>query len=141
MREIADVRIHGTTHERPLDRFMKAEAAALRPVGTQPSYLRTRHLERKVASDARVDVDTNRYSVPPQFVGETVDVVIEADLLEVHWRDRIIAEHSVHPGRHQVVEDPGHVVSFVDGRAKLGKPCEIQRDLSEYAQAAGGEAW
>ena len=100
-----------------------------------------RHLERKVTSDFRVDVDTNRYSVPPQFVGEMVDVTVEADLVLVEWRDRIIAEHTVNPGRHQVVEDPGHVMSFVNGQASLGKPIEIQRDLSEYEKAAGGEAW
>ena len=141
MREIADQRIHGTTHERPLDRFHLAEQAALRPIGGHPSYLQVRHLERKVASDFRVDVDTNRYSVPPQFVGEMVDVTIEADLVLVEWRDRIIAEHTVNPGRHQVVEDPGHVMSFVNGQAKLGKPIEIQRDLAEYEMAAGGEAW
>lgn len=141
MREIADVRLHGTTHERPIDRYRLAEQAALRSVGAHPSYLRVRHLERKVASDFRIDVDTNRYSVPPQFVGETVDITVEADLLRVEWRDRIIAEHTVSLGRHEIIEDPGHVVSFVNGQMKLGKPSEIQRDLSEYAAAAGGESW
>ena len=141
MREIADLRIHGTTHERPMDRFLLAERASLRGLGNHPGYLRTRLLTRRVATDGRLDVDTNRYTVPAQFVGETVDVVVEADQLQIHWQDRIIAEHSVHPGRHQVVEDPGHVLSFTEGQAKLGKPCEIQRDLSEYAKAAGGEAW
>ena len=35
MREVADIRIHGTTHERPIDRFAR-EAAALRPIGDAP---------------------------------------------------------------------------------------------------------
>lgn len=141
MCDIADQRIHGTTFERPIDRFLLTERGSLRALGNHPGYLRTRLLTRRVSTDARVDVDTNHYTVPAQFVGETVDVVVEADRLQIQWQGRIIAEHGAHPGRHQVVEDPDHVLSFTDGQAKLGKPCEIQRDLSEYAKAAGGEPW
>ena len=137
---ISDVRIHGTTHERPIDRF-QAEKAALRPVLTHPSYLRVRHLTRKVCTDFRIDVDANRYSVPPQFVGQSVNVVIEADALQVMFRGRIIAEHTVHPGHHQVVENPQHVLSFMEGQKRLGSLCEIRRPLSHYAAAVGGEPW
>lgn len=140
MREVADQRIHGTTHERPADRFLQAEQAALTPVGNHPSYLRQRRLLRKVATDARVDVDTNHYSVPLSFIGETVEAVIEADRLQIQWRDRIIAEHSVDPGRHQVVEDPAHVARLATGAWKLGPSLGIQRDLSEYEKVVGGEA-
>jgi len=141
MKDVADLRTHGTTHERPLDRFIQTEQAALNPIGNHPTYLRQRHLMRRVAVDARVDADTNHYSVPPQFIGETVEVVIEADRLRVHWQDRIIAEHSVAIGRHQIVEDPAHVLSLVNGqKARLGT-VGIQRDLSEYERVVGGEAW
>lgn len=141
MREVADLRVHGTTHERPLDRYLQAEQGALRPVGAHPSYLRVRRLERRVASDARVDVDTNRYSVPVQFVGETVEAVIESDRLQVRWRGGVIAEHEVHPGRHQVVEDPAHAEGLAAGRPLHRDPAGIRRDLAEYERAAGGEAW
>jgi transposase len=140
MLNVADVRVHGTTFERPIDRFL-AEQAALRPVENHPSYLRIRHMTRKVASDGRIDVDTNRYSVPPQFIGATLDVVIESDTLQVLFQDRVLAEHAIHPGRHQIIEDPGHVVSYREGKAFLGKPCEIRRPLSHYAAIVGGEAW
>jgi transposase len=118
MLNVADVRIHGTTHERPIDRF-ESEKSALRPILNHPTYLRVRSFSRKVSTDFRIDVDTNRYSVPPTFVGETLDVVIEADTLRVLHQDRIIAEHAVHSGRHQVVEDPGHVASFVEAKKRL----------------------
>lgn len=140
MLNVADVRVHGTTFERPIDRF-PAERAALRPVGNHPSYLRIRHMTRKVASDGRIDVDTNRYSVPPQFIGATLDVVIESGTLQVLFQDRVLAEHEVHPGRHQIIEDPGHAVSYREGEAFLGKPCEIRRPLSHYAAIVGGEGW
>jgi len=159
MLNIADVRIHGTTHERPIDRF-EAEKAALRPILNHPSYLRARSFTRKVSTDFQIDVDTNRYSVPPAFVGQTLDGgsmsaslgeqehaqraihgVIEADTLQVLHQDRIIAEHAVHPGHHQVIEDPGHVLSFVEGKQRLKKVCEIVRPISKHEEAAGGEAW
>jgi len=140
LREVADQRIHGTTHERPAERFEQAERSALTPIGAHPSYLRQRRLLRKVAADARVDVDTNRYSVPPVFVGETVEILIEADSLQVHWRDRIIAEHTVAVGRYQVVEDPAHVEPLTKGALKLGATTGILRDLAIYERVAGGEA-
>ncbi len=141
LREVADVRIHGTTFERPIDRFEAAEHMALRPLQNQPSYLKSRWEERKVASDFRVDIDTNRYSVPPGLVGEVVDVLIEQDLIQVHFQDRIVAEHGVAVGRHQVVEDPGHVLTFVNGCAWIGRPNEIERPLSAYEEVVGGESW
>jgi len=140
MLNVADVRVHGTTFERPIDRF-PVEQQTLRPFGNHPSYLRVRHMTRKVASDGRIDIDTNRYSVPPQFIGATLDVVIESDTLQVLLEDRVLAEHAIHPGRHQIIEDPGHVVSYREGKAFLGKPCEIRRPLSHYAAIVGGEAW
>lgn len=140
MLNVADVRAHGTTHERPIDRFQR-EKAALRPVLNHPSYLRVRSFTRKVSTDFRIDVDTNRYSVPPVFVGRTLDVVIEADTLQVLHQDRIVAEHAVHPGHHQVIEDPGHVVSFVEVKQRLKKECGMTRPISKYVEAAGGEAW
>ena len=140
MLNVADVRIHGTTHERPIDRF-EVEKAALRPLLNHPGYLRMRNFTRKVSTDFRIDVDTNRYSVPPVFVGQTLDVVIEADTLQVLHRDRIVAEHTVHPGHHQVIEDPGHVMSFVEAEKRLKKEGCIRRPISKYAEAAGGESW
>lgn len=141
LREVADVRIHGTTFERPIERFEKAERGALRPIGNHPSYLKSRREERKVAPDFRIDIDTNRYSVPPGLVGEMVDVLIEQDLIQVHFQDRIVAEHSACAGRHQVVEDPGHVMTFVNGSAWIGRPSGIERPLSVYEEVVGGEPW
>lgn len=138
MREVADVRIHGTTHERPIDRF-EVERPALKPVGNHPSHLRVRYLTRKVASDGRIDVDTNRYSVPPRFLGATLDLRVEAGLLQVRFRGQVIAEHDLHPGRHQIIEDPGHAEALC--QASTAKPCEIRRPLAHYAAIVGGEAW
>jgi len=139
MRETADQRIHGTTHERPLERFIRSEQAALTPVGAHPPYLRQRQILRKVSVDARVEVDTNRYSVPGQFLGETVEVVIEADRLQVHWRDRVIAEHDVAAGRYQSIVDPDHATGLLPRTPSPSQHLGILRDLSVYERAVGGE--
>jgi hypothetical protein len=41
MREVADVRIHGSTGERPIERFQRSEAAALRSL--ERHYVATAH--------------------------------------------------------------------------------------------------
>ena len=140
MREVADVRIHGTTRERPIDRF-ELEKAALKHIGNHPSYLRVRHFTRKVASDGRIDVDTNHYSVPPQYVGVTLEVRVEGEDLQVISQGRVVAEHVVHPGRHQVVEDPGHLEGLLSGTKQPVSPSGIRRPLAHYAAIVGGEAW
>ena len=62
MREIADVRVHGTTGEPPLERFERDEAAALRPIAGRPPFRQIRELVRKVQADCAVEIDTNTYS-------------------------------------------------------------------------------
>lgn len=140
LREVADLRTHGTTHEQPLERFLHAEQAALAPLGNHPSYLRQRHCLRKVAMDGHVEVDTNRYSVPSQFLGETVEVLVEADWLRVLWRDRVVAEHSVARGRFETVQEPRHLKGILEVTQSAGKSLGIQRDLAEYEKVVGGEA-
>ena len=74
--EVADQRIHGTTHQRPIDRFAQ-EAAALVPVASQGSFLQAMVRERVVADDWLVSLEGNRYSVPFGLIGKTVQVVRE----------------------------------------------------------------
>jgi len=64
MREVADVRVHGTTGEPPIVRFDRDEAGVLRPLNGRPSFRQMREVSRQVQSDACVNVDTNHYSVP-----------------------------------------------------------------------------
>ena len=47
MAEVADQRVHGTTRERPADRFERGEQRALRPSPSRPLAVRTRRLRRR----------------------------------------------------------------------------------------------
>jgi hypothetical protein len=97
MGEIADVRIHGTTHERPIDRFAR-EAPLLIPTASHPSFqLEARQL-RVVAADYLVSVDTNRYSVPFTLIGQPVEVLRRGDTVEIFHRGARVATHPALPG-------------------------------------------
>jgi transposase len=86
MRDIADIRIHGTTGEAPIERFRRAEAGALRSIAGVPPFAMARELVRKVQADCVVEVDSNAYSVPWRLIGESVRVVIAGDTLRVCHR-------------------------------------------------------
>ena len=73
-REVSDVRCHGTTAEAPRLRFERDERAALQPLAGKPPFAQARELQRVVSSEACVEVDTNRYSVPWRLIGEGVSV-------------------------------------------------------------------
>jgi transposase len=136
MAEIADQRVHGTTRERPIDRFER-EKEALTALGSHVSYLKVRRAKRKVRSDCRVELDTNRYSVPYQLVGQDVHLVVVAGEMTVFWHGDSVAEHSLLPGRFGDVQVPSHLEGLVRKTYNLPEPNELQRPLSVYAAAAG----
>lgn len=104
---IADVRIHGTTHERPIERFAR-EQAHLVPTTSQPSSRLEARLTRIVAEDYLVNVDTHRYSVPFTLIGQTVEVLRRAGQLVIVHRGARVAEHPELRGRHQLRLLPEH---------------------------------
>lgn len=105
--EVADVRVHGTTHERPIDRFAR-EAAALVHTLDQPSFFQALRRERVVADDWLVAIDANRYSVPWRLIGKTVTVVRVGARWQIAHGGQVVAEHPVLTGRHQLQVDPTH---------------------------------
>lgn len=104
---IADERVHGTTHQRPIERFA-AEAAALMPVAGHRGFLDALVRERVVAEDWLISIDANRYSVPFALIGRTVQVAREGDRWVIRHRARVVAEHPVLAGRAQLSVRPEH---------------------------------
>jgi len=107
MATIADVRIHGTTHERPIDRFTQ-EQGTLVPTTGQPSFRLDAPLARIVADDWLVSIDTNRYSVPFMLIGQPVEVHRRNGHLRVFHRGGLVAEHPELRGKHQLRILPEH---------------------------------
>ena len=140
MREVAYVRLHGITHERPIDRFPR-EAAALGPIGEHPAYLPVRRFDRRVTVDCRIELDTNRYSVPYGLVGQTVEVQLGAGELTAWYRGEVVARHAVAAGRHVVVEDSRHLDGLVRRIHASPVPSELARPLADYEAVIGGASW
>ncbi len=151
MREIADQRVHGTTGETPMARFVREEAAALRPLDGRPPFDPMRELIRRVKTDATIEVDTNSYSVPWRLIGETVAVTVAGGRISVRHCGGEVASHGEIAGRRQ----RAMVAAHLEGLAALGRPPfpasqpaaapapalvepELLRPLSEYEDAAGG---
>jgi transposase len=142
-REIADVRVHGTTGELPLVRFAD-EAGALRPLGGRAPFGQLRDLIRKVRPDCAIDLDTNSYSVPWRLVGETVQVVVLAGRVIVRHAGEVVADHPMCDGRRQRVVDRAHLAGLVGTgsfRAATSPPMPspaLLRPLAEYEALVGG---
>lgn len=147
---IADQRVHGTTHERPAERFARE---ALTPLDGRPPYVWAHVRERVVASDALVSIDGSRYSVPAHLVGTTVTVREHATDFTIWHGGQQVA---VHPrqGRRQVVMLPAHYAGLlrVDQTPLAAQPPRYDpryhgtgdvavRDLAVYERVAAGAAW
>jgi transposase len=151
LREVADARVHGTTGEPPRVRFER-EAAALKPLPAKAPFLQVRELTRRVHTDACIELDTNRYSVPWRLIGEAVTVVVAERQVRVLYAGQEVACHAQSPLRRASVIDRRHLVGIVGGQhagvSWLPRtppsppviPAELLRPLEQYEAALGG-AW
>jgi transposase len=103
---VADQRIHGTTFRKPAEAFAEEH---LRSHRGRPPYAMQTSLLRTVARDCLVTVETNRYSVPATYVGQTVEVQWGPDAtVRIYHHGRLIATHRRAHGQHQHCVEPTH---------------------------------
>jgi hypothetical protein len=155
LREVADVRVHGTTGEAPLERFEREERHRLGPIDARAPFLQVRELVRRVHSDACVEVDTNRYSVPWRLIGESLTVVVADAQVRVLHAGVEVACHAQSRGRRVSVIERAHLAGVVGAywatASRLAPhapplspvpattlPGELLRPLAEYESALGG---
>lgn len=136
----ADERIHGTTRERPRERFDNAERAALRALPANPLPVRQRRLTRRVAIDCFVDVDTIRYSVPHALVRRAVEVLVTENEVIIFDGATIVARHQRSHEPHQRVVVPAHFAGLYRPveLAVTPEPLPQGRSLADYAAVIGG---
>lgn len=135
-RDVADVRIHGTTGEAPLVRFQRDEAHRLRPLADRPSFQPTREWTRRVQSDCTIELHRNWYSVPWRLLGETVRVVQHGARLTIHHGAAVVAEHAVATGTRVRRIEPAHLAG-ISGHA-VGPRATPALDSAAPAMAADG---
>jgi transposase len=149
---IADRRVHGTTHEQPIVRFERERTELIRLAG-QPGFRLAARVSRMVPDDWLVSFQTNRYSVPFQLVGRTVEIQREGEELVFLHRDRTVARHRLLAGKHQVHILPEHSPGAIARNARQrrshapqagsskGLHAEVEvRDLTVYEQLIGERA-
>lgn len=104
---MANRRVHGTTHER-VDCRWEGEKLHLHPVAAELAYPYVDEELRKVARDAFVSWESNRYSVPWADVGSEVWVRDRENQVEVHYGGNRIAVHPRASGKHQMMTGREH---------------------------------
>lgn len=97
--KVADERVHGTTHERPCERFLRETLIAVDLRSPSP---RERVESRVVPRDAYVAVEANRYPVPLEWAGERVEVRIHGEEVWITLAGAEPVHHARLSGKHQV---------------------------------------
>ena len=103
---VADVRMHESTHQRPIDRFEeeRAHLRRLNPAG----FDLARVCSVRATNRFRVALDSNHYSVPALYAGQRLTLKAYADRVCIYAADQLIARHPRSMDRHQNIEDPDH---------------------------------
>ena len=138
--EVANVRVHDTTKERPVDRFRK-EQSLLRPLPAAP-FDTDEMVSVVVNSHARVHFDGNRYSVPPELARKTALLRANAREVRVLYQGRQLACHPRSYDRGQLICHPDHQLEALKMRRRV-RSTEVENQfdaLGEEAKVPSGTA-
>jgi transposase len=131
--QVANVRLHESTRERPLDRFER-ERGLLRPLPAIP-FDTDEVVPAIVSPHARVAFDGNRYSVPPKFVRQTLTIRANRDELRLLHNGDVVAQHVRSYESGQLLVLPEHRLAALALRQK-----PRQHGLEQEFDAWGPEA-
>jgi hypothetical protein len=104
--EIANVRTHETTRERPVDRFQR-ERPLLRALPVSP-FDTDEIVPAVVSPHVRIEFDGNRYSVPPNLARQTVTVRADDREIRILHQGQVVAQHVRCYERRQLIVLPDH---------------------------------
>lgn len=131
----ANVRDHGKTRERPIDRLAR-ERSLLKPLPWNKKDAFYKEVERLVQLDFCVTVDTNRYSVSLSLIGTYVKVRLYRDHLQIWANDELDCKHIYAEGRHQRQVLPEHEQAYkaMTGQRELLKDAFLRlgRQAEEF---------
>jgi transposase len=102
--QVANVRLHSTTGQRPVDRF---DPTAMHPLPALLPDCRDT-VQAKVHTDVAVHFDGNTSTVPPWLVGNTLTVKADHHPLTCYLQDKAVATHPRCWLRKQRLELPQH---------------------------------
>ena len=132
--QVADERVHGTTHEKPSQRFVRE---TLVPVDLRPPAPRERVESRVVPRDSYVSVEANRYPVPLTWAGQTVEVRIQSEQIWITLSGAEPVHYARLEGKHQVARWNGaarQLPARAPSPAQAGPPRFDPSYLSDLGQ-------
>lgn len=144
--EVANQRVHGTTHEHILGAW-EAERSSLHVLDGRPPYPYVDEELRRVARDAFVSWQGSRYSVPWAYAGREVWVRARGGQVEVRYGATEIARHTESVRKHMIVRQTEHHAGIPLGARQERKtlvhlkqtaPVVEIRPLAAYESAAVG---
>ena len=109
LREKSDPHVHDTTHRTPRELFLEQERSALQPLPLH-DYDSSEVALRVCSIDGFLDFETNRYSVPYEYVADILTLkATEQELFIYSPEIVLVAQHERLPyGAGQTVEKPEH---------------------------------
>jgi transposase len=119
--QTANQRIHATTRERPAERLLiertKLHALPMNPFDTDLIVF-----PRIVTKDARIRLDANTYSVPPKYVGRTVQIRADDHTIRILCDGDEVADHKRCWERRRNIEDKTHIEALLERRKAARGP-------------------
>jgi transposase len=134
-------RVHRTTHKAPASALLEEPLLPLPAIPYKPY----RVIQATVGKTAFVEFDTNRYSVPTDYVDMAAAVFAYPDHVEIAVNDRKVAHHMRSFGRYEKTEHPSHRAKLLE-RTPHGKYERIYHlmkrmgeEINEFLAAAESE--
>src|SRR5271167_2061253 len=131
--QVANVRRHESTHERPIDRW-EEERVLLRPLPAI-AFDTDEVVPAIVSPHARVAFDGNRYSTPPQFVRKPLTLRANRDELRLLHEGQVVAQHVRSYERGQVLVLPEHRLAALSLRQRPQQQA-LERDFDAWGPEA-----
>ncbi len=116
----ANSRLHAATRARPAE-LLLVERPRLHAL-PKHAFDSDVILPLVVSKEARVRLDTNSYSVPPEYVGKTVHLRADDVSVRIIHEQVEIARHLRSWQRHQAVEDAAHLEKLLERREPAQGP-------------------
>ena len=125
---VANVRLHGQTGKRPVDRFQRERQAMIKL--PSHAYDIATIDQVRASRQFRVAVDGNRYSVPAEYAGALLTLKAYPDRICIYHQQKLIARHVRTYDRRQDIELPDHPKALLAQRRKARDQKIFMRFLS-----------
>ena len=114
MDTVANVRMHESTQQRPIERFEeeRAHMRRLKPAGFDLARVKT----VRATKQFRVPLYSNHYTVPARYAGQRLTLKAYADRVCIYDQQQLIVRHARSMDRHKDIEDPEHESQLVAQR-------------------------